>query len=251
LKQLLLICIFSLTLFGCSPASKCDGSQSAGPLLYILFIGNSYTYVNDLPGTFSKLACSGGRKVETAMAAEGGWTLADHAASAQTLEKINQQKWDIVILQEQSEIPALPASRSYSMVPAARLLVSKIRAVGALPVFFMTWGHRDGLPASGLPDYNSMQAQLSTGYTGIAQEQKAAIVPVGNVWQKAVAQSPPLDLWQADGSHPNEKGTYLAACVFYAVLYHQSPVGLSFTAGISQETARLIQTLAADSILKK
>jgi hypothetical protein len=58
-----------------------------------------------------------------------------------------------------------------------------------------------------------------------------------------------LDLWQEDGSHPNEKGTYLAACVFYATLYRQSPEGLGYTGSLSEDEALLLQKTAADTVL--
>jgi len=250
MKPYLLVGMILLTFCSCSPEAKCNGIQNTASPLHILFIGNSYTFTNDLPSMFAKLACAGGQKVETAMAAEGGWTLADHAASSQTLEKLKQQKWDVVILQEQSEIPALEYYRTQSMYPAARLLVSEIKAVDAQAMFFMTWGYRDGLPSAGLQTYNDMQAQLYVGYVGIAKELGVAVAPVGNAWFKGRNQSSPLDLWQDDGSHPNEKGTYLTACVFFAVIFHQSPQGLPYRAGLSQETAQTLQALAVDSVFK-
>jgi len=62
-------------------------------------------------------------------------------------------------------------------------------------------------------------------------------------------QNPQLDLWQDDGSHPTEQGTYLAACVFYSVIFHQSPEGLTFTAQLPSETAQLLQKSAAHVVL--
>ena len=62
-------------------------------------------------------------------------------------------------------------------------------------------------------------------------------------------QNPQLDLWQDDGSHPTEQGTYLAACVFYAVLFRQSPQGLTYGDGLAADTVRVLQTLAADTVL--
>jgi hypothetical protein len=196
---------------------------------------------------FTKLACSGGHQVETGMAAEGGWTLADHLASPQTLKKM-QQKWNFIVLQEQSEIPAIQDSRIQTMYPAVRQLVLKIRATGAQPLLFMAWGHKDGDTPFGLATYADMQAQLSAGYLGISQELNVAVVPVGTAWSKGVTQAKPLNLWQPDGSHPNEQGSYLAACVFYAAIFHQSPVGLSYLAGVDQATAQTLQTLAGETL---
>jgi len=248
MRHLLFVFLILLSLCSCSPAKKCDLSQT-GETLHILFIGNSYTFANDLPGTFSALSCSAGYKVETGMAAEGGWTLADHVASAQTLAKLNEQKWDYVVLQEQSEIPAIEYFRDQTMYPSVRVLVDNTRKLGAKPLLFLTWGHRDGLPSSGLYTYFDMQAQLSMGYNQIARELGVQVAQVGFAWYKARTQPNPIDLWQEDGSHPNEKGTYLAACAFFAAIFRQTPEGLEYWGGLSQETAQTLQTFAAGSVL--
>ena len=235
--------IVLLAASGCAPAADC-GRATAGPALRILFIGNSYTYTNDLPGMFARLACAGGHKVETGMIAEGGWTMVDHVNSTQTQARIKEQKWDLVILQEQSEIPAIKSTRGKTMYPAVRVLVNRIREVGAQPMLFMTWAYRDGLTGSTNLSFEAMQNQLYWGYVRIANELNIPYAPVGLAWQRARSQANPLDLWQSDGSHPNEQGTYLAACVFYQAIFHQSPLGLSYTAGLPPEAAKTLQALA-------
>ena len=245
-----LIAVLVILLAGlnaCAAPDPCHGLQ--GSVTHVLFIGNSYTYVNDLPGTFRALSCSGGHPVETGMAAQGGWTLADHLGSADTAKALSGSRWDFVVLQEQSEIPAVQASREQTMYPAARQLVARIRSLGARPILFLTWGHRDGLPDSGLKDYAAMQFALSTGYLTLGHELNVAVAPVGEAWGAARSQSPPLDLWQDDGSHPNQQGTYLAASVFYAVIFRQSPVGLSDHAGLPAAAVSNLQALAADKVL--
>lgn len=249
IKLSLVLCILFLACQGCALVRSCDGARAADPCTRILFIGNSYTFVNDLPGMFAQLAGSGGHRVETGMAAEGGWTLAQHAGSSATLDKLAASQWDDVILQEQSEIPSIEQSRATQMYPAARQLVQKIRGAGATPIFFLTWAHRGGWPENGLPSYESMQGQINTGYLSIAQELAAPVAPVGAAWWTAVWQNSSLDLWQADGSHPTVQGTYLAACVFYAVVFRQSPEGLSYQAGLPPETAQALQTIAAKTVL--
>jgi hypothetical protein len=240
----------SLGLFGFLLTPGCAPIPGFPQCTRILFIGNSYTSVNNLPGTFAKLAKSGGHSVETEMAAPGGWTLSDHAASPDTLTKLTSKKWDYVVLQEQSQIPAIEPFRVQGMYPASRQLVSKILEAEADPVFFLTWAHRDGMPDNGMPDYETMQAQIDFGYLQIAQELNARVAPAGIAWLLAREQNPQRNLWQDDGSHPNITGTYLAACVFYAVIFRQSPVGLKFTAGLPEETARQMQTTAADLVLQ-
>jgi hypothetical protein len=97
--------------------------------------------------------------------------------------------------------------------------------------------------------YESMQEQIDQGYELIARELDVSLVPVGYAWQSARTQDPDLDLWQADGSHPSQEGTYLAACVFYATLFQESPVGLSYRADLSEDMATRLQTVAFDTVL--
>ena len=249
IKRFLFLCVLILACAGCSLSFTCEGARAADPCPRILFIGNSYTIVNDLPGMFTQLASSGGHRVETDIAAEGGWTLAQHAASSTTLEKLSATQWDDVVLQEQSQIPSVETARTGQMVPAARELVQKIRQAGAMPIFFLTWAHRDGWPENGLPDYQSMQLQIDSGYLSIAKELDAPVAPVGVAWLRATREHPEMVLWQEDGSHPTVQGTYLAACVFYAVIFRQSPEGLSYRAGLPDNIAQSIQTIAANTVL--
>jgi hypothetical protein len=93
-----------------------------------------------------------------------------------------------------------------------------------------------------------MQNQLNQGYYQIAAETGIEVIPVGLAWRKGIEQAQPLDLWQSDGSHPNPAGTYLAASVFYAAIFKQSPEGLEYRASLNQETAEAIQSTAAETL---
>jgi len=212
----------------------------------VLLIGNSYTSENNLPGMLAALAKAGGHPIQAGMAASGGWTLAEHLSSTQTLKTLQSSKWDFVVLQEQSHIFPVEPARSQEMVPAASGLVQKIRQAGAQPILFLTWGRRDGWPENNLPDYESMQLQIDQGYMTIANE---LVAPVGYAWLTTLLQNPQLGLWQADGSHPTELGTYLAACVFYSVIFRQSPENNSYHTHLPAFTAHYFQSLEANTVL--
>jgi len=247
--RLALIGAILLTQFGCSGNPGCEGPGDSAGCTRVLFIGNSYTFVNDLPAMFTSLATSGGWHVEAAMQAEGGSTLANHAASAATAQALASARWRFVVLQEQSEIPSVEEFRQAEMYPAARQLVRMVRSAGSRPMFFLTWAHRDGWPLHALPGYAAMQAAVDNGYLAIAAEQHAAVAPVGYAWWTLLGESADPGLWQADGSHPTTKGTYLAACVFYAAIFRQSPRGLGFHADLSDDDAARFQGIAADVVL--
>jgi uncharacterized protein DUF4886 len=230
-------------------SAGCPGPGHSPACTRILFVGNSYTTVNDLPSVFNNLARSGGHRVETGTAAVDGWTLADHVGSSATAAKLASAKWDIVVLQEQSQIPSVPQLRETQMFPAARRLVGTIRNLGARPIFYLTWARRDGWPENGLPNYASMQSAIDDGYLSIAGEQRATVAPVGDAWSALLGKEAPATLWQEDGSHPTAAGTYLAACVFYATIFRESPTGASYHAGLPADEAAKIQEVAAAAVL--
>lgn len=225
------------------------GCSATGPSSHVLFIGNSYTTENNLSRLFADLSNAGRHPVAVDVVAVGGATLAQHLKSPDAPGRIASRSWDVVVLQEQSILPAIPSQRTTGMYPAVRQLVQKARNAGARPVLLLTWGRRDGLPDAGFNSYDAMQAQLTKGYQGIADELGVTVAPAGEAWSREVAQGRGQVLWQADGSHPSLVGSYLTACVLYATIYGESPVGLPAPGGISQEDAKLLQQIAYDTML--
>lgn len=231
----------------CAPASGCGSSPDG--CLRVLFVGNSYTQVNDLPGTFAALARAGGHRVEAGMAAEGGQTLAGHTTSSNTQGQLTAGRWDVVVLQEQSEIPAVAASRDAMMAPAAQTLVDEVRGIGARAVLFSTWAHRDGDAAYRLDTEAAMQQAIDATYVSIGGQLGVGVVPVGEAWTAALSLNPPVTLWQDDGSHPTAQGTFLAAAVFYAALFGDDPVAAAQGSGAPPvDAARALAGVARDVV---
>ncbi len=208
----------------------------------VLFIGNSYTYVNDLPATLSGF---GG--IETAKVTVGGSTLKAHWGRPAALEAIRKGEWDYVVLQEHSLFGGYILGGEPSPFPNApflefsRLFNAEIRKTKAKTVLYLP-GAREGFPET--------QARLTDAYWTLAREISALPAPVGLAFASARILQPGIKLYNKDQSHPNPAGTYLAACVFYAVLTGQSPIGLP---GTLEDAAFLQQvawrTYLADPIL--
>ena len=222
----------------------------------VLFIGNSYTSANDLPGTFRQLAAGMGRDVTTSSVNPGGYTFNQHSVYAATLTAIQSAKWDYVILQEQSQLPSFPPSQvTVEVFPYARKLDSLIRLNDSCTetVFYMTWGRKNGDAsncASWPPvcTYAGMQEQLRKNYLQMGADNSAVVAPVGMAWNATIQESPLFDLWSSDESHPSLHGTYLTACVFYATLFHESPAGSTFQSALSPQDAEYLQEMAAKTV---
>lgn len=173
--------------------------------LSILFIGNSYSF--GVPSALEKLAASRGKIIRTGHSTNGGWTLAQHAAHLPTLRKIRSRKWDIVVLQDHSLNPGDPRQLQTSTIPALRTLVAEIRATGAEPVLYQTWGRRDS--------FAEMNPKVRDGYHKAAAELgNLRIVPAGDYWARHFSPS----LYHEDGSHPSAEGDALTAKAFYDTL---------------------------------
>ena len=188
----------------------------------VFFIGNSYSF--GVPKQFKKIAESRGRKVRVGHSTYGGWTLAKHAAHPPTLEKLRSGKWDVVVIQEQSLIPARNERiRRKAMDPAVGFLVSEARAAGAVPLLYQTWGRRDGDPDFPGDDFIEMNSRVRKGYRAASENAgNVAIVPAGDAWEREFVAGRGRDLFIDDGSHPSSFGNEVTAREFYRVIFSEN-----------------------------
>jgi hypothetical protein len=231
------------------------GSSRAQDTTRVLFLGNSHTYFNDLPQLFADLSESGGHAAMVDSHTPGGYTLEGHSLNYSSLQLIAMGIWDYVVLQENSQYPVINYLRYNSMYPAARLLDSLITFHNGNTTIFLNWGWRyggqaevDGYQSPFFVDYFHMQDSMTSACTEIADELEAVLAPIGEAWRTAVTRDPELVLWNPDNYHPALNGSYLAACVFYATYYDESPVGLEFHGGLSDDEALFLQQAAWDTI---
>ncbi len=84
-----------------SPPHRVGNGQES---IHVLFIGNSYTFVNNLPGLLIELAAHEAKPIDAEIVAFGGARLADHWTQGQALAAIRRERWDYVVLQEQSTL---------------------------------------------------------------------------------------------------------------------------------------------------
>ena len=199
----------------------------------ILFIGNSFTARNDVPGQLELLAEWAGASVRHDMIQAGGASLRMHWNKGEARRAIEQTKYDYVVLQEQSTLPIKNAKRFHENV---RLFDEVIRASGARTALYLTWARRHA------PE---TQRALTDGYRAIGAELGALVVPVGAAWERVRLTHPNVELYDADGSHPSAAGSYLAACTFLGALCGKSPVGAPVHVhGVTPDDAAVLQRAA-------
>jgi hypothetical protein len=203
--------------------------------------------MNDLPGIFAGLARSAGHEVRVDSSAMGGYSLEQHVSDRRTQEKLESARWDFVVLQEKTGILMVESTRNAQMVPAVRALQEKARSQGAQTVLVGMWASTGAVDEAGLAHFASEQARVTAALQQLAQDLELLLAPVGPAWERSLRQRPELGLWGSDNQHASRAGTYLMACVLYATIYQQSPAGLSFTAGLPEETAQFLQEIAEET----
>ncbi|MCI8660636.1 MAG: hypothetical protein HFG54_10410 [Lachnospiraceae bacterium] len=220
----------------------------------ILFVGNSHTFYNDLTGTFAKIAYAFGHKSDVYELSKGYYTLKRYANPEDELGALFDEamvggKWDFVILQENSSLAFSPDADE-EMFPYARTLDEKVKAAGGQTAFLMTWAPKEGLKDGfKKTSREELQSRMAENYMTISKELDDLLIPAGISFMRCADQYPEIELWDTDGSHPSEVGSYLAACTAYAVVFQQSPENCTYTGNLDKEEAMKLQKIAAELVL--
>jgi len=224
-----------------------------------IFIGNSFFYYNNgMPGhlgLLEKAADPGNKKDYRATMVTIGCSGLDwhdvesyfrpNAIGSYAFDNDNNivfkkrdRLFDVAVMMDCSQCPIHPVLKA-AFTEFARKDSAIVRAHGARPVLFMSWAYADR------PE---MTAPLAEAYTVAGNDNNALVIPAGLAFARAIARQPELNLYAPDKRHPSLAGTYLAACTSFAALTGRSPVGNSYLAGIDEPTARLLQTVAWETV---
>ena len=225
----------------------------------VLFIGNSYTAVNNLPQLTADCALSigfAGFPMEIASSTPGGTTFQMHTTNTTTQSLISQGNWDFVVLQEQSQLPSFPdAQVQTECFPFASQLNDQILAADscAETIFYMTWGRQNGDAsncASWPPvcTYEGMDSLLNLRYRQMAIDNQALLSPVGALWNYIRTNYPEINLYAADESHPSLEGSYAAACSMVSIIFRTDPTLITFYSTLEPVVAEKIK-LAAQEVV--
>ena len=208
-------------------------NRSPATPMKVLFIGNSFTARNNVPALIAQLAGSRGRELQHRLISAGGASLRMHWNKGDAQKAIQQTRYDYVVLQEQSTLPIKNPLRMHENI---RLFDHAIKASNAKTTFYLTWA-RQNAPET--------QKAITDAYTVIGDELSAITVPVGVAWENFNRKHSSPVLHDADKSHPTLAGSYLAACVFYAVLFNDSPACIaSDLKGLTRAEQDLLQKTA-------
>jgi hypothetical protein len=210
MTRLAAVLLLAVACTRCGESAK-PSLPASGPGSGVLFVGNSLTYTNDVPGLVHALANAVGHPLAVASVALPDFSLEDHWNQGDAIRAIARGGWSFVVLQQGPS--SLDDSRVLLRRDAARF-DQHIRAIGARTALFSVW-----------PESTRQAAfpAVAESYSLAAHDIGGIYLPVTRAWLNAWNRDPSLPLYGPDGFHPSAHGSYLAALVIAGVLTGNSP----------------------------
>jgi hypothetical protein len=221
------------------------GSGSSAPApstsaadINLLFMGNSHTLVNDVPGMVGEMvrAARPGRTVAS-VTAPGSLFLGERATDAPTLDLMRSRHWDFIVLQAQE----YSSSGQFAYpTDGAEALVRMTNELHAVPILFPEW------PRFGIDESQRIYAL----HVSIAQKQAACVAPIPQAFDLARVRTPDITLHAADGNHSSPAGAFLASLVIANAITLLPPDRLAYLPSIPVDAAtqERLRTVAAESL---
>jgi hypothetical protein len=215
-------------------------------MIRVLFIGNSYTFFNEMPRMLEQLAASGNKRVQTRHETSGGKNLEWHWHNSAAVPLIDEGGWDYVVLQDHS-IQTIAAPEKFEKYTFR--FAERIKAAGARPILYMTWARQH------LPEDAEV---ITSAYLDAAKRTGSLVAPAGLAWKAMLEDDTDLVLHTPDRSHPNFLGSYLVACTFFATIFQTSPKELTWEfehspgvkAAVDIELAKKVQGVVWETVEK-
>ena len=191
----------------------------------ILFIGNSYTYFNEMPEQLGALMRENGFDVTVHSVTKGGRKLREYADIADTYRDAidayaKEGGYDVLILQEQSFYALIDRAE---FIRGVRELKGKVGAKRT--VLYATWGRGDGCPLLDEHGWTreSMTEGLAAAYAEAAELISGEVSAVGRAFYRMLELYPETTLYTDDLSHPSKTGTALGVLTHYKTITGSLP----------------------------
>lgn len=249
-----MIAIVLTFLVGCTQvneSSEPTETENADKELSILFIGNSYTYFNNMPTKFFKeMAETAGYDVKVFTITKGAHTLSEFADPEDKYGAVvestlnGKRKFDFVVLQEQSTRPARDdVPEFYS---AVRNLAARIRSRGATPILYATWGHKAGSETLDKHGWTTetMAWRVAAAYQAIGNELEIDVAYSGLAYLDVYTNNKDIELYDFDCYHPSETGSFLAAATLFAKIFNEDPTTLTVKGPVSDANTQILLAAA-------
>ncbi len=215
----------------------------------LLFIGNSATYVHEVPETLARLATEAGFPTEAVKITKGGYMLSQYADTSsedgQTVLELINQKHDMVFLQDNGNCVADEEKRNATK-NACKMLDEAIKKTGAQTRIYVRPPYR-------YEKFGRSSIEQCKAFDELFGEISAEIGAECSYVNRAfayLAKHSDLNPYGSDNAHTSPEGAYLIVCTIFASLYNTSATVLG-TNGIDCYTAKMLQQIADKISLEK
>jgi hypothetical protein len=168
----------------------------------------------------------------------GGFRLQQHLTTPTTLERIKNGRWDVVVLQEQSQLPVFDYATFSQAVKGLQRIILE---AGATPMLLMTWERPDSL-VRGVSTENMLNV-----FKKVSAETGIQVSYAGYLFGKVKQNRPDIALYVNDG-HPTLAGSYLASCVLFKSIFKTSPFAITYTANLDKDVASYLRLVASETV---
>jgi hypothetical protein len=205
------ILLLSTVLF-CTSFAACSPVKKSHSTLKVLFVGNSLTYVGNLPAVLDALAASNGKSIQSDMLVKGGATLTQRLTDGTVSLALSGKKYDYVVLQERGgDVTCAFGPKSCKDAESSLIVLAKtVVQNGATPIYLGTY--------QALPEASEA---LVNSESSMAARNSIAYVPVSNIFQSALHKSPESNWLYSDGMHPGADLILLEAVLLYRNIYSE------------------------------
>lgn len=237
LVGLVLACIESPLAPTLTPRSPADVTDT-----WVLFLGNSHTQVNNVPGLVVAIAAQAGhRTLRADVIAYGGAALEDHWSMGTAQFALARYSWNYVVMQQGPS--SLPESQVHLRTWTEKF-APLIREANAEPVLYQVWP-------------TTMRridaANALTSYTLAAAAVDGILAPAGDAFTEVLDSRPGLQVYSPDGQHGSIFGSYLAALTIASRIVGFDPEDLPPVIPgwpTSPDTVRMLQAAAATALAR-
>ncbi len=217
--------------------------------LNVLFIGNSMTYFNDMPGLFQSICSSKGQNITYTAHTPGGTGFVDHVNNQNLYDIIRNSAFDIVVMQPgtgesagASYPTSLTAQRGLTILDSIHTYSPCAKAY----IYEIPYGV---VAQNNYANYFGVQSMIEDSITRIADLMQIPIIPAGECQYAYYQDHQDLLLNNSyNDVHPNYNGSYLVASCMYATIFKDSVSGTSFTGTISPQNIPIFHNIV-DSVV--
>lgn len=225
----------------------------------ILFIGNSFTFFNNMPQMVQNLAGAAQKPVLIGMHTPGGVSVGDiaqgnmaHMNNPALFSLIRTEKWDFAVLQDNQGRFILDSAvfSPASLVVQGHLnIMDSVKANNscAKMVLFGGWAFKNGLPPYGNTGTELIK-KIMVNYRVLNDTMKEVIAPIGEAWIKAIDHLPAVNLWDADDAHPSYEGSFLTASAIFSTIFNLPAETLAYNGTLSPLTAGTLRAFADSAV---